>query len=548
VTASSEAFLRAADWEAEIPTLLSELGAAAAVSRVYAFRHHRNAEGIGLWSQLVEWTADGVPPEIDNPLFQNFDYQSAGFAEWAELLAAREPAYGIVARMNAGMRAVFEPQHIRSAAVVPVFVQDEWWGMIGFDDCETERVWNESELDALQLAADSLGAAIYRQRVERDLQTNRDFLSSIVHNLGQAVLVVDSHGRLLFVNPAYSAMTGVPMERLIGRRTDEFIDPETMDEFYRQRAQRSQGKTGIYTSRILSVDGSKTDVLVTAVPRLVDGQPDGAYCVLTDISERRRLEEHRVQMTLEREQMRIMADFVRDASHDFRTPLSIIQTSLYLLRRKAESAEQLERLNTVGNQASRLSRLIDGLLTMLELDKAEIALIPINLNIVGQNAVDRSREHAHGLGLSLDLTLPEEPALVSGEEGYLMKAVANLVDNAIAFTPAGGRIKVAIRAEDDRIALSVSDTGIGIHADEHERIFERLYKVDKARTIDSGGLGMGLSITKRIMELHGGDVAVKSAPGEGSTFTLTFARARQAAPRQRAPAAVSSPIAQDVKR
>jgi signal transduction histidine kinase len=253
-------------------------------------------------------------------------------------------------------------------------------------------------------------------------------------------------------------------------------------------------------------------------------------------------------MTLEREQMRIMADFVRDASHDFRTPLSIIQTSLYLLRRKAESAEQLERLNTVGNQASRLSRLIDGLLTMLELDKAEIALIPINLNIVGQNAVDRSREHAHGLGLSLDLTLPEEPALVSGEEGYLMKAVANLVDNAIAFTPAGGRIKVAIRAEEDRIVLTVSDTGIGIAADEHERIFERLYKVDKARTIDSGGLGMGLSITKRIMELHGGDVAVKSAPGEGSTFTLTFARARQAAPRQRAPAAVSSPIAQDVKR
>jgi two-component system phosphate regulon sensor histidine kinase PhoR len=419
--------------------------------------------------------------------------------------------------------------------------------MIGFDDCETERVWNESELDALQLAADSLGAAIYRQRVERDLQTNRDFLSSIVHNLGQAVLVVDGHGRLLFVNPAYSAMTGVPMERLIGRRTDEFIDPETMDDLYRQRAQRSQGKTGIYTSRILSADGSKTDVLVTAVPRLVDGQPDGAYCVLTDISERRRLEEHRVQMTLEREQMRIMADFVRDASHDFRTPLSIIQTSLYLLRRKAESPEQLERLNTVGNQASRLSRLIDGLLTMLELDKAEITLIPINLNIVGQNAVDRSREQAHALGLSIDVSLPDEPALVNGEEGYLMKAVANLVDNAIAFTPAGGRIKVVIRADDERVTLAVSDTGVGIAADEHERIFERLYKVDKARTIDSGGLGMGLSITKRIMELHAGGITVKSAPGEGSTFTLSFARARHPAPRQRTPAAVSSPIAQDVK-
>lgn len=547
VTESSEAFLRASDWEAQIPTLLSQLGAAASVSRVYAFRHHRNAEGIGLWSQLVEWTADGITPEIDNPALQNFDYQSEGFGEWAEKLAAHEPVYEIVNRMNVKQRLHFDAQHIKSVAIVPVFVQDEWWGLLGFDDCETERIWNDSELDALQLAADSLGAAIYRQRVERDLQTNRDFLMSIVHNLGQAVLVVDRHGRLLFVNPAYSAMTGVPAERLIGHRTDEFIDPETMDEFYRQRGQRAQGISGTYTSRIVSADGTRTDVLVTAVPRIVDGQPDGAYCVLTDISERRRLEEHRVQMTLEREQMRIMADFVRDASHDFRTPLSIIQTSLYLLRRKAESPEQLERLNTVGNQASRLSRLIDGLLTMLELDKAEITRIPINLSIVAQNAADRSREQAHTLGLSLDVSTPVEPALVSGEEGYLMKAVANLVDNAIAFTPAGGRIKVAVHAEDERIVLSVSDTGIGIHPDEHERIFERLYKVDKARTIDSGGLGMGLSITKRIMELHGGEVAIESAPGDGSTFTLTFARARQAPPRNRAPATVSSPIAQDVK-
>lgn len=547
VTESSEAFLRSADWEKQIPTLLSALGGAAAVSRVYVFRHHHNAEGIGLWSQMVEWTADGVKPEIDNPAMQNLDYMAEGFGEWVAKLAAHEPAYGIVNHLNASMRSHFEPMGIKSLAVVPVFVQDEWWGLIGFDDCEMERVWNESELDTLQLAADSLGAAIYRQRVERDLQTNRDFLSSIVHNLGQAVLVVDSFGRLLFVNPAYAAMTGVPIERLLGHRTDEFIDPEMMDEFYRQRTKRTEGKSGVYMSRILSADGSKTDVLVTAVPRLVDGKPDGAYCVLTDISERRRLEEHRVQMALEREQMRIMADFVRDASHDFRTPLSIIQTSLYLLRRKAESPDQLERLNTVGNQATRLSRLIDGLLTMLELDKAEITLIPINLSIVGQNAIDRSREQAHNIGLSLDLSLPEEPALVNGEEGYLMKAVANLVDNAIAFTPAGGRIKLTIRMDDDRVLLTVSDTGVGIAADEHERIFERLYKVDKARTIDSGGLGMGLSITKRIMELHAGGVSVTSAPGQGSTFTLTFARARQATPRSRAPMSVSSPIAQDVK-
>lgn len=547
VTGSSEAFLRAVNWEDRIPALLSELGTAAAVSRVYIFRHHLSPEGIALWSQMVEWAADGISPQINNLEMQNLDYMAEGFSEWAKKLIAREPAYGLVQQQPPIMRAIFEGQQIKSLALVPVFVQDEWWGVIGFDDCEAERVWSEPELDALQLAADSLGAAIYRQRVERDLQANRDFLSSIVHNLGQAVLVVDSFGRLLFVNPAYASMTGVPIERLIGHRSDEFVDPDTLQEFHHQRAQQAQGITGVYNSRILGADGSRTDVMVTAVPRIIDGLPDGAYCVLTDISERRRVEEHRVQLALEREQMRIMADFVRDASHDFRTPLSIIQSSLYLLQRKIEVPDQLDRLKNIGVQATRLSSLIDGLLTMLELDQAEISPIPLNLNTVVQNVLEGFRERVQSLGLALDVSLPDEPVLINGEEGYLMKAVTHVVENAISFTPKGGRIKVIISADEENVTLSVSDSGVGIALNEQERIFERLYKVDKARMIDSGGLGMGLSITKRIMQLHQGTVTVKSLPDEGSTFTLTFARVRQMPPRHRAAPSLSSPIAQDIK-
>ena len=137
-------------------------------------------------------------------------------------------------------------------------------------------------------------------------------------------------------------------------------------------------------------------------------------------------------------------------------------------------------------QASRLSRLIDGLLTMLELDKASLSLIPINLKTVAQNAVDRVMETAHKAGLTLDLTASEDMIFVNGEEGYLMKAVSNLIDNAVAFTASGGRVKVTLGVTDERVDLAVSDTGIGIAPAEHQRIFERLYKVDKARTIDSG--------------------------------------------------------------
>ena len=545
VTASSEAFLRTSDWESQIPAMMRDLGQAAQVSRVYLFRNETSADGRKLWSQKNEWAAPGIKAEIDNPELQGFDYTQNGMAAWAEKLHNRQPAYGIVSALESPSREIYERQSIKSIAMTPVFVQDEWWGMIGFDDCLKERAWSEPELDALQLAADSLGAAIHRQRVERDLRENRDFLMSIMDNLGQGVTVVDEDGDLMFVNAAAAALIGVTADKLVGRKPYEFIDTEQVEEMQDQREIRRKGLSTSYPMRVHHVDGHVTDVIVSAVPRYVDGKIEGSYAVLTNITEQRLIEENRMQLSVEREQMRIMSDFVRDASHDFRTPLSIIQTSLYLLKRKAETQEQLDRLGTIGMQASRLSRLIDGLLTMLELDKASLSLIPINLKTVAQNAVDRVMETAHKAGLTLDLTASEDMIFVNGEEGYLMKAVSNLIDNAVAFTASGGRVKVTLGVTDERVDLAVSDTGIGIAPAEHQRIFERLYKVDKARTIDSGGLGMGLAITKRIMELHSGLVSVSSTPGEGSTFTLTFARAKQAAPRHRG--AIASPITEDVK-
>lgn len=548
VTLTSEAFLRSGSWELQVRTLLRQLGEAADVSRVYVFRVHYSPFGRVLWSQSHEWCAPGISSQADNPDLQDLDVHETGFARWHERMSRRLPVYGLIDEFPDNERRLLESQDIRSLVVVPIYVQDEWWGMIGFDDCVNSRSWGDPEIDALQLAADNLGAAIYRERVERELESNHDFLTTIMDNLGQGVAVVDGTGRLLFVNPAMAELVGIAHDDLIGQMARQFYDDTTVSQYDANFAQRRFGRTSTYTARLRRADGELRDVIITGVARTVNGQPDGSYAVLTDITERQQLEQRELRLSLEREQMRIMADFIRDASHDFRTPLSVIQTSLYLLKRKAESPDQLSRLETIGDQAQRLSRLIDGLLTMLELDKSTPSMVLIDVNVLAQNAVDRAAESAQHAGLAVSATVPDEPVYINGEEGYMLKALSNLIDNAIAFTPQGGTIAVEVVTGEDSVQINVRDTGIGIDPSEHARIFERLYKVDKARSSDVGGLGMGLAIAKRVVDLHNGTIRVESTRGQGSTFTIELARQKKAAAgAKRAYPSASSPIAEDVK-
>jgi GAF domain-containing protein len=138
------------------------------VSRVYVFENHTDAEGRMLTSQRFEWSAEGVEPQIDNPDLQSLSLVDAGFERWEEMLGAGAIVQGPVTEFPDDERAFLEAQNIRSLAVVPIFVDDEWWGFMGFDDCIEDRRWSESSLAVLGTAADLFGAAIFRLAVEED--------------------------------------------------------------------------------------------------------------------------------------------------------------------------------------------------------------------------------------------------------------------------------------------------------------------------------------------------------------------------------------------
>ena len=212
--------------------------------------------------------------------------------------------------------------------------------------------------------------------------------------------------------------------------------------------------------------------------------------------------------------------FVADASHELRAPLTAIQGNLDLLNRHPDmpEAERAESLTEVTREATRLARLVADLLALARAD-AGIVLnrCPLDLDAVILDAYRTARSLAHGQQFVLD---PFEPAAVEGNEDRLKQLLVILLDNALKYTPAGGRVALGLRRQDRDVEIIVRDTGVGIPAQDLPHVFERFYRADPARSRDPGGTGLGLSIAQWIVEQHEGTITLESEPGRGTTVIV----------------------------
>jgi len=242
----------------------------------------------------------------------------------------------------------------------------------------------------------------------------------------------------------------------------------------------------------------------TAIP-VGDGS---VLLVVRDVTEAKRLEA-------------VRRDFVANASHELKTPAASIQAAGETIRSAARDdpsviprfADQLER------EAVRLSRIVSDLLDLSRLETGDEIDEEVGLDQVVKEERDRFEEAAHDGGLTLSIDLGPVPP-VRGSARDLSLLVRNLVDNAIRYTRPGGRVDVRITSEGGEVVLSVADTGVGIPTRELPRIFERFYRVDRARSRETGGTGLGLSIVKHVVENHGGTVNVTSELDRGTCFVV----------------------------
>jgi two-component system phosphate regulon sensor histidine kinase PhoR len=368
--------------------------------------------------------------------------------------------------------------------------------------------------DAGQLArtfnAMSIELAEQFSRVERDSLQLRAVLGGMV----EGVVAIDAQQRLLFANERGGQLLGFNMRTSVGLRFWEVVRQRSIVSIVEKALEKGES-----LREEVDWKGNPAKTLLIQVSPLRE-KPGGAIVVVHDTSELRRLE-------------RLRHEFVANVSHELKTPLAVIKASVETLQDGAvEDAENRGMfLSQIQDQAERLNNLILDMLSLARIESGGERLQPtrILLEEVVQDCFDRHATRAEARNQHLEILPPEEPsaAEIRTDEEALAQILDNLIDNALKYTQQGSHIRVRWYGLADQICIEVEDDGPGIPAEDQERIFERFYRVDKARSRELGGTGLGLAIVKNLAHLMKGSVSVKSEAGKGTTFTVSLPRTLQ---------------------
>lgn len=391
------------------------------------------------------------------------------------------------------MVTLFEPA-LAGAALLLAF---GWWRL---------RIANQRAA-----AADVERRSLEQRSEAREADTAR--LIAALAGASEGLLVVDLDGGLVASNPAASELCGLPVGELRGRRVEDLV---AWPQLHRA-LQASRGGAGVqhFDLAAAAANGRDLAVRVTPLPGL------GCVVGIDDQSRLKRLESLR-------------RDFVANVSHELKTPLAAIQGFVETMLDDPEMppATRLRFLERIARQSERLSTLVGELLTLSRLDDdggQNEPAPPCDFAAVLRDTVRDLQPLAEKRALILLADVPEDGVWVRAEREALRQVAGNLIDNALKYTPSGGRVSVVLVGEvaatapadafaDRRCRLEVADTGIGLSPEDQERVFERFYRVDRARSRDLGGTGLGLSIVKNTVRNLGGEVGVRSTLGKGSTF------------------------------
>jgi len=341
------------------------------------------------------------------------------------------------------------------------------------------------------------------------IATDRNKFSAILAGMAEGVVAVNPEERVVHLNRAAGRLLGISSEESLGKPVWEVTRVREVSEILGQAL--GEGRD-TQRSLQLSAPGKERIIEVHASP-LRDGQGriSGAVAVLHDVSELHRLEQ-------------VRSEFVANASHELKTPITAIRGLVEtLIEDGSLPADKRTRfLQKIKDQSLRLSSIVTDLLALsrLESKESELARESFDLRQVLQGVVKQFRPTAEDRGIELKIQVPAAAAPHLGDREALGQLVGNLLDNALKYTPAGGEVWIRLRRQGGETTIEVQDTGIGIEPQDQERIFERFYRVDKARSRELGGTGLGLSIVKHIARAQGGYVTVDSVPGAGSTFRV----------------------------
>ena len=541
IGAAAQLFLQADRWEDAIDEVLRRLGQGAAVSRAHVFENVVLSSGERGSTNRFEWCAPGVEPQIGNPatIDQAFDPSQD---EWRAALGRGEPWMVNVADLPPATKDDFASQGIVSLLDMPVFAGKEWWGSIGFDDCEHERGWTSAEIDALRAAAGTLGAAIHRQQTERSLRETEELYRTLVEQI-PAVVYVNVIGEdyvPLYTSPGIEQMLGVTPDEFMTRRMwFELVHPDDRERVNAEdeRTERTLEPFSI-EYRMYRPDTRVVWVLDQAqVVRDENGEPRFWSGVMFDITTLKQAEEDLGRaLDIEREasaRLRSLDElkntFLQAVSHDLRTPLTtLLGSALTLEREDVELDPEVQRdlVRRIAGNARKLLRLVTDLLDLdrlsqglLEPQRATVDLADVVRNVVAESDAVADRE----------VTVDATTTTVAIDVPKVERIVENLLVNAARHTPPDAHIWVRVQPGDGGAILAIEDDGPGLLLEDRERVFGAFERGVNAAT-HAPGSGIGLTLVARFAELHGGKAWAEEREGGGASFLVWLPSGDESAP------------------
>ncbi len=399
--------------------------------------------------------------------------------------------------------------------LVPLVVANEVMAMLHIDSVHSESMFIRQQEDMLSLLASQAAIAIESASLFEEMGRMKDYMNDIIESMENGVIVVDKTSRITTFNRRARALFGIKGIEPIGNTCQDVFSEQARDHIFSIINETlSTGK--VVEDEIDYQLIEKIQPIGFTTSQLTDSSGNllGVILVCRDLSERRELVELK-----KIDQMK--SELISNVSHELRTPLTSIKAYTETLLESVDDGDietQKDFLSIINEEADRLSRLISDLLDLSRIEQGKVRLIKEEGSILSHV------EKVVNMFLSKEITHPikiikkDDIPMILFDSDKIHQVLTNIIGNAVKYSPEGGEIMVTVSINGENVQISVKDHGMGISPEHHDKIFEKFYRVDSSLTYEIGGTGLGLPITKYLIEAHGGKIWVESKVGKGSEF------------------------------
>ncbi|MCL2127260.1 MAG: response regulator [Treponema sp.] len=505
---------------------LGLLARGAELDRIHVW-HSVEVNGQKTYVMVQQWSNETGNEKMRVDMGLGMPYSGA-LAAWEEKFSRDEYVNGPLHALSGEEQAVLTPFGVVSILIIPVYLQNKFWGFFSFDDCHSERVFGENELNILQSGCLLIAGAILRNEMTNSITDNAARMKSIISNYSGVIWSVNKDGTITNFDGRYLEKIGVTPDFIEGKNIEQVKGKNRhFDLLQNVLDTLTDGKDREWVG---DIDGGQFHHRVTALVG-ADSEIFGVMGNTDDITETLRLQND-LKNAVEEAQAasRAKSEFLSNMSHEIRTPMNAIIGMTSIGKNSGDVDRKDYAFGKIEDASTHLLGIINDILDMskIEAGKFELSFEEFNfekmLRKVSDVMVFRMDEKQQKFMVRIDRNIPR---MLISDDQRIAQVITNLLSNAVKFTPESGLIKlnvVFVQEENDIVTLriEVKDSGIGISPEQQARLFKSFQQAESSTTRKYGGTGLGLAISKRIVEMLGGDIWIESELGKGASFIFTM--------------------------